>query len=279
MSAAETDSIEGSAVEVYTPVQQPSTLFRTDDPAEVIKRATEVANALKGVLDRQGLTTRIQGREHVQVEGWTTCGAMLGVVPVVEWTRGLPNGWEARAVARTLDGRTIGAAEASCTREESRWRNADDYALRGMSQTRAVSRALRGPLGFIVTLAGYAATSAEEMDSAQRVQPSQPATQTTAQAARRSERPATAKQKAAINARCGAARLEGEQAAAIVNWIGGVAHLDRLSSKIASKLIDALGEDGSGAQAILAEISAKAEDGDVRAQKVLARYFEVTPHA
>jgi hypothetical protein len=32
-----------------------------------------------------------------------------------------------------------------------------------MAQTRAVSKALRGPLGFVVTLAGYEATPAEEM--------------------------------------------------------------------------------------------------------------------
>jgi len=279
MSATEENgTIEGTAVELYPEPAQP-TLFRTNDPAEVIKRATEVADALKGVLDKQGLTSRIQGRDYVQVEGWTTCGAMLGVVPVVEWTRPLANGWEARVAARTLDGRVIGGAEASCTRDETKWRNADEYALRGMAQTRATSRALRGPLGFIVTLAGYAATPAEEMGDVQRAQPSRPAPQTTAQTAQRSERPPTAGQKAAINARCAAAGLKGEEVEAIVNWIGAVAHLDRLPSKLASKLISTLGEDGSGARTILAEISAKAEQGDERATKVVARYFEVTPHA
>ena len=65
--------------------------------------------------------------------------------------------------ARTLDGRIVGAAESMCTRAESTWARRDEYALRGMAQTRAVSRALRAPLGQIVVLAGYEPASAEEI--------------------------------------------------------------------------------------------------------------------
>lgn len=161
-----TEVVEGTAEEIGTEVvpHQPSgTLFRTDDPVEVVKRATEVADALKSVLTGKSLTVNVKGKEHVLVEGWTTLGSMLGVVPIVVWTRKLENGWEARVEARTLDGRVVGSAEAECLREESRWKTADDYAIRSMAQTRATSKALRGPLGFIVTLAGHIATPAEEM--------------------------------------------------------------------------------------------------------------------
>lgn len=158
--------IEGEATEIGTelePVQQTGTLFRTDDPVEVIERASRAAEALKGVLDKQGLTQNIQGKAYVKVEGWTTLGSMLGVVPVCTWTREIERGWEARVEARTLDGRVVGAAEAQCSRDESRWASRDAYALRSMAQTRATSKALRGPLGFIVTLAGYEATPSDEM--------------------------------------------------------------------------------------------------------------------
>jgi hypothetical protein len=159
------DVVESTAVEVYAPAAAPSTLFRTDDPVEVLERASRVAGALKDALKQQGMVQTIQGREHVKVEGWTTCGAMLGVVPVVMWSRPLDGeqGWEARVEARTLDGRVVGAAEATCSRHEKTWKSRDDYALRSMAQTRATSKALRGPLGFIVTLAGYEATPSEEM--------------------------------------------------------------------------------------------------------------------
>ena len=72
-------------------------------------------------------------------------------------------GWEARVEARTIDGRTVGSAEAMCTRHEANWRSRDDYALRSMAQTRATSKALRQPLGFVITLAGFDPTPAEEI--------------------------------------------------------------------------------------------------------------------
>jgi hypothetical protein len=96
---------------------------------------------------------------------------MLGVFPVVVWTKPLENGWEARVEARTLAGDLVGAAEAECRRDEPTWAKRADYALRSMAQTRATSRALRGPLGFIVVLAGYSATAAEEMGDVQGSNP------------------------------------------------------------------------------------------------------------
>jgi hypothetical protein len=161
------DVIEGQAEEVGQELAlaspTPGTLFRTDDPVQVLERATETANALKDVLEKQNMLQRIQGRDHVKVEGWTTLGAMLGVTPVCAWTRPIDQGWEARVEARTLDGRVIGAAEAECLRSESTWKSRDDYAIRSMAQTRATSKALGSVLRFVVTLAGYNGTPAEEM--------------------------------------------------------------------------------------------------------------------
>jgi hypothetical protein len=184
-------TIDATAEEVGTELStdvapthaQSLTLFRTDDPVEVIAQASRAAEALKSVISSQGLVSNIQGREHVRVEGWTTLGAMLGVNPVVVWTRETANGWEARVEARTLDGRVVGAAEAMCTRQEKTWKNRDPFALRSMAQTRATSKALRGPLGFVVTLAGYEATPYEEMPAdadsgpAGRVSSSEPPTE------------------------------------------------------------------------------------------------------
>jgi hypothetical protein len=158
--------IEAEVVEPGTdlePVASPSNLFRTDDPAMVLKRAQETADALMPVVRDKGLIAKIQGRDHLQVEAWQTLGAMLGVTAVCEWTRRLEDGWEARVIAQTLDGRTIGAAEAECLRAESTWKNRDDYALRSMAQTRATSKALASVLRFVATLAGASGTPAEEM--------------------------------------------------------------------------------------------------------------------
>ena len=59
-----------------------ATLFRTSDPVRVLAEATRTADALADVLKSRKLTTNIQGKDHVQVEGWQTLGSMLGVTPV-----------------------------------------------------------------------------------------------------------------------------------------------------------------------------------------------------
>jgi len=145
----------------------PITLFGTDNPVEVVARATTIAGALADVIKQRRLYKHIGESDHVFVEGWTLLGSMLGVFAEVEWSRPLENGWESRAVARTLAGRVVGAAESMCSRSESKWKSRDDYAIRSMAQTRAVSKALRLPLGFIMELAGYSATPADEVPDAQ----------------------------------------------------------------------------------------------------------------
>jgi hypothetical protein len=48
----------------------------------------------------------------------------------------------------------------------------DDFALMAMAQTRATSRALRNPLGFVVKMAGYETAGAEEMPPPEPAAPS-----------------------------------------------------------------------------------------------------------
>jgi hypothetical protein len=144
----------------------PVSLFRTEDPAEVLQKAKAVADALAPVIRDANLVANINGKEYLQVEAWQVCGQQVGVTPVVTATRRLtdPDGWEARCEARTLDGRTIGAADSMCLRTEDRWKDSEDFEIRSMAQTRAMSRALASVLRFIPTLAGMAGTPAEEMD-------------------------------------------------------------------------------------------------------------------
>lgn len=153
----------GGELIVHQPLPPPS-LFGTADPAEVVARASRVAASLKEVIKAQGLISKISGKEYPRCEAWTLLGTMLGVFPVLVWTRAMENGWEARVEARTRDGAIVGAAEAQCLKTERNWGNRDDFALRSMAQTRATAKALRMPLGFVMTLGGFQATPAEEMD-------------------------------------------------------------------------------------------------------------------
>ena len=142
-----------------------SGLFGNCEPTEVIERAANIATALRAVILKQGLVKNIQGKQFPVCEAWTLLGTMLGVFPVLVWSRQVEGGWEARVEARTKDGAIIGAAEAECLRAERNWANRDDFALRSMAQTRATAKCLRMPLGFVMTLGGFQPTPAEEMTS------------------------------------------------------------------------------------------------------------------
>lgn len=151
------------------------TLFGTDNPAEALEGMTVVARMLRDVCLKQNLIVKIGQSEHPRVEAWTFCGSLLGVFPIVVWTHPVLEGeqkvgWEARAEARTRAGEIVGAGEAQCLRGERTWKGRDDFALRAMAQTRAVSRAMRGPLGFVMQLAGFNPTPAEEMPAPGSVQ-------------------------------------------------------------------------------------------------------------
>lgn len=139
------------------------------NPDAYIRQASRLATSLATVINERRLFAVISQRKYVTVEAWTLLANMLGVHPIVVWSQRYGpdgndvEGWEARVEVRNGSGNLIGAGEAMCTRAEKTWASRDDFALRAMAQTRAISRALRNPLGFVVKLAGYEATPLEEM--------------------------------------------------------------------------------------------------------------------
>lgn len=137
------------------------------NPGEMVAKATEYANVLADIIIKQDLFKVIQNRRYVLCEGWTTLGAMLGVVPVEESCEALPDGhgYVAKVtLIRTSDGSTVGGASAECTKDEPTWKSRSSYALRSMSITRATGKAFRLSFSWIMKLAGFEPTPAEEMN-------------------------------------------------------------------------------------------------------------------
>jgi len=64
---------------------------------------------------------------------------------------------------RASDGAVIGRGSAICGMDESTWASRPRYARRSMAITRATGKAFRLGYSWIITLAGYAPTPAEEM--------------------------------------------------------------------------------------------------------------------
>lgn len=136
-------------------------------PKALVAGATEAANALADVVKKAGLSVNIQGRQYVRVEGWTTLGTMLGVVAREVETKSLQDGSYVSTVelVRMSDGAVISRASAECGGpKEQTWQKRPPYARRSMAQTRATGKACRLAFSWIMALAGYEATPAEEMD-------------------------------------------------------------------------------------------------------------------
>ena len=167
-----TDVIEGEAIEVERAlvVAQPGQALVAQpdhNPKDMIAIATALAGALKDVVERQRLFTVISGKKFPQVEAWMTIGRMDNVV-AREAERPIRNddgSYEAFVeLVRLSDGMVIGRASALCgTQDDRPWNSRSEPARRSMAVTRATSRAFRQQYSWIMALAGYEPTPADEM--------------------------------------------------------------------------------------------------------------------
>ena len=134
-------------------------------PADMVVRATEIANVLKDVIKQQKLTVKIGPNEHVKAEGWATMGSMLNVLPKERQVIEHPDGsFEAYVdLVNMRTGVIVGGGSAICGAEEQRWKKAERYARRSMAITRATGKAYRLCFAWVMALAGYNTTPAEEM--------------------------------------------------------------------------------------------------------------------
>jgi hypothetical protein len=169
----EQEIIEGEAraLAVVEPPAKVNSLAMLDaaTPEEYMERISRVCKILVDVVEKQKLSKKLGrgDKKHVELEAWQFLGSMpwIRCSAVIDWTKeiGDGQGWEARALVYR-DGVVVGAGDGMCLRSESNWKAPKDYfALRSMAQSRAMSRALQGPLRFIFVLAGYAGAGAEEM--------------------------------------------------------------------------------------------------------------------
>lgn len=137
-------------------------------PDVVLTEAKRAAEALLKMVKEKKLSVRIGKKDHLFVEAWETLGTFYGVTAKITKTEevaiGEARGFKARAeVVLISTGRVISAAECMCLNDEDRWKTNPTFQLLSMAQTRAISKSLRNVLAWIVVLAGYDSTPAEEM--------------------------------------------------------------------------------------------------------------------
>lgn len=135
----------------------------------------EFATSLKSMIVQNKLYTNIKGKNYVNVEGWQIAGAFTGTFPVVEKVEELPAKpgeykYRAEVSLRNKEGNMVGYGVAICSNREAGKKNFDEYAVASMAQTRAVGKAFRMKIGWLLKVAGYETTPAEEMDAVQKAQ-------------------------------------------------------------------------------------------------------------
>ena len=126
--------------------------------------ATRVADALKSVLESQNLIQTISGHNYVTVSGWSTLGTMIGIrvdiISVDTFPTKARFGYKAKVELIDGRGNKVGEGEAIAT---SSGRQKEEHAVYSMAITRAVGKAFRLSLAWIMELAGYSSTPYEEM--------------------------------------------------------------------------------------------------------------------
>jgi hypothetical protein len=131
-----------------------------------LQRGAAIARQLRDYIAQARMTVRIQGRDYVRIEGWQVlchlCQLPLpSIVSVRREER--DNGYCYIAEAVLQHGVREYRAYGLCSSTEPNWANKPEFQLMSMAQTRAVGKVLRLLLGWVVTLAGYEPTPAEEM--------------------------------------------------------------------------------------------------------------------
>lgn len=137
------------------------------NPREVIEAASEDANVLAEVIDKQKLYSVISGRKFVKVEGWVTLATLRGCLPREVSVEEMPEGRYVAKVelVRMADGMVLTSASAECGGDGDRtWHDRPANARRSMAVTRATGKACRVAFSWVMALAGYEVTPAEEMD-------------------------------------------------------------------------------------------------------------------
>jgi hypothetical protein len=132
---------------------------------ETLQLATDVARFIR----ENKLFLNMQGKEYVNVEGWQYAGSRLGILPIVEELTNLSDGQEVKYQSRVRllnlrNEQIVGSGFAICSNKEPGKKFFQEFAIASMAQTRAIGKAYRNILAWLIRAAGYEPTPAEEME-------------------------------------------------------------------------------------------------------------------
>lgn len=131
-----------------------------------------VAEMMKFIDDNK-LSVSIAGKKYLQVEAWQFAGSQLNLTAIVTDIEDVTPQTEGKLVPKykaTVEvihnptGQLVSRGFALCSKAESKKSSFDEYAVASMAQTRAIGKAYRNILAWLVKMAGFEGTPAEEIN-------------------------------------------------------------------------------------------------------------------
>lgn len=140
------------------------------------KQMADMAAVLKNHVVGFKLYSNIKGKNYVHVEGWQFAGGLAGLYPRVASAENLSTEGEIKwqvivEIVRSMDEVVVSRGFAVCSNKEKTKKDFDEYAILSMAQTRAIGKGYRNVIGWVMKLAGYEGTPAEEMSSTKKEVP------------------------------------------------------------------------------------------------------------
>lgn len=150
-------------------------------PREIIAQSQEQAKALMEVVEQQQLYQTVKNRKFLQVEAWQLIGQFTHTkaIPVELEQTDEPDRIRFKCTVELRDraGDITGGGSAEAHNKEEGKARLTENQIGSTAQTRAISKAYRNKYAFIAKLAGFEATTAEEMTGAEQGTPRTPQAQ------------------------------------------------------------------------------------------------------
>jgi len=133
------------------------------DPIVRHKTNLALAKAVRDSVEQE--TIEVMGHRYIKNPGWLIMAGAAGYVVSGGEVKREGDGFIAKAYLRRSDnGVIVAEAEGFCSKDEKRWKHADEYAVRSMAQTRAASKVCKMALAACVPLMGIKNLSATPAD-------------------------------------------------------------------------------------------------------------------
>lgn len=141
----------------------------TAPPADMrltVRQARGAAKALRSFV--RSHPEQVVDKKYLCVESMQFLGALLGCTAIIAKTEEFSDlqdvqGFIAVAHVRDAGGQVLSGGEAACMRNEPDWSDRPSFQLRSMAQTRAIAKAFRNLFAWVVVMAGFQPTPAEEI--------------------------------------------------------------------------------------------------------------------